>query len=288
MQGFDSRVPASDGHERKPATARRRDRRCTHPRLRRGCVGERIPSALSKPRPVRASACNASRQFRERATPRRGRARHRGGRWVLFACSYRARIRPVSALYTVYGCRTAPWRGCGPLDGPHHCGNGCDGSAPYACVRDDAPRRTRNPVDAHGWCDHHGRRLPARLCPTTRQNGRFHGMRRYDSDETEQFDPSALQHHWEVSNSRLDWRHTDGNVRGRAVHSYCTTRYATHDNDWSPTSPQSKEGTFMTCSLEPSCQPERANPPAISAIRNRHSIDLNRGPWNTTDSTNGT
>jgi hypothetical protein len=84
----------------------------------------------------------------------------------------------------------------------------------------------------------------------------------------------------------------------------------TIDNDWSPTGPQSTDGDcmiwsleprsiaapkdfplssdFMTCFLEPSGRRDRANLSAISATWNRHHIDLNRGPWNTTTPTNGT
>jgi hypothetical protein len=287
MQGFDRCVSAADDHKCKPATARRRGRWCSHPRLWSGCVGERVSSALSEPRPVRALARNASRQSRECATPRCRWARYRGNRWVGGACSHRAQPRAVGVLSTVDGCRTAPRRGCGPLDGAYHCGNGCDQSSPSSCVRDDASRRTWNPGEAHRWCDHHGRRLPARLCSTTHQNSRFHGMRRDASDEKEQFDLLMLPHHWDISASRLNWCPTDGSVRGRST---AATRRdtLTDDNDWSPAGPQSNDGDFMTCSLESPCPRGRANTRAILAIRNRHSIDLNCGPWNTTDPTNGT
>jgi hypothetical protein len=177
MQGFDWRVPAADDHKCKPATARRRGRWCSHPRLWGGCVGERVSSALSEPRPVRTLARNASRQPRECATPRYRWARYRGDRWVVCACSHRARTRSVGAFDAGDGCRTAPRRGCGPLNGAHHCGDDRDGSSPSSCVRDDAARRTRNPVDTDRWCDHHGRRLSTGLHTAIPQSAQFHWMR---------------------------------------------------------------------------------------------------------------
>jgi hypothetical protein len=288
MQGFDWRVPATGGDECEPATARRRGRWCSHPRLWGGCVGERVSSALSEPRPVRALARNASRQSRECATPRCRWARYRGDRWVGCAYSHRTRFRSIGALDAVDGCRTAPWHGCGPLDGAHHCGNGCNGSSPYSCVRDDASRRTWNPGEAHCRCDYHGRRLPARLYSTTYQNSRFHGMRRDASDEKEQSDPLALRHRWDISASRLDCVPRLGMFVAGASTAATRRDTLTDDNDWSPAGPQSNDGDFMTCSLEPPYPRGRANAGAISTTRNRHSIDLNRGPWNTTNPTNGT
>jgi hypothetical protein len=288
MQGFDPRVPAADDHECEPATARRRGRWCAHPCLWSGCVGERVSSAFSEPRPVRALACNASRQSRECATPRYRWARYRGGRWVVCAYSHRARPRAGGALDAGDGCRTASQCGCGPFDGTHNCGDGRDGSSPPSCVRDDAPCRTRNPVDTYRWCDHHGRRLPTCLHTAIRQSARFHWMRPTPPDDTERFDSLELRHRWHIANSHREWCPMSGMfVVGPLI---AATRRNTPpiDSDWAHAGLQSTGGGFMISSLEAPCHRYRANLSAISAIRNRHHIDLNRGPWTTTNPTNGT